>query len=44
MSSASLSKSQAELASPFPLCEEKGHQLYFFENTASTYHIAETLL
>lgn len=41
-SSASLSKSQAELASPFPLSEQKG-QIYF-ENTASTYHVAETLL
>lgn len=44
LSSASLSKRQAELASPFPSFEGKGHQVYFFENAVSTYHVAETLL
>lgn len=44
LSSASLSKCQAELASPFPSFEGKGHRVYFFENAVSTYHVAETLL
>lgn len=44
LSSASLSKCQAELAFLFPSFEGKGHWVYFFENTVSTYHVAETLL
>lgn len=44
LSSASLSRCQTELASFFPSVQGKGHQVYFFENAGSAYHVAETLL